>query len=147
METLAERHTAGRLFVMPGRGNYGHHWIAGSDFGRQVAKAFATPLAANREYHVQGPEPITYEEAALRYAHALHRSPRIIHVPLWLFRLGGVFSSRLAFTARIMQTVLEYPEVFKARATWDELGRPATTIEQFAAGLQVQRSAGVTCSA
>lgn len=147
METLAERHTAGRLFVMPGRGNYGHHWIAGRDFGRQVAKAFATPRAANREYYVQGPEPITYEEAALRYAHALNRSPRIIHVPLWLFRLGGIFSSRLAFTARIMQIVLEYPEVFKARATWDELGKPTTTIEEFAARLDKQQAADVTCSA
>jgi hypothetical protein len=32
-----------------------------------------------------------------------------------------------------MQAVLSYPEEFKAREAWDELGRPTTTIEQFAA--------------
>jgi hypothetical protein len=36
------------------------------------------------------------------------------------------------YDARIMQTVLDYYETFKASDAWDELGRPATTIEEFA---------------
>ena len=82
METLAQRHSAGRLFVMLGRARYPNYWIAGSDFGRQVAKSFALPQAANREYYIQGPEPVTYDGAAVRYARALHRSPFVVRVPI-----------------------------------------------------------------
>jgi hypothetical protein len=36
------------------------------------------------------------------------------------------------FNARMMRTVLNYPEEFKSADTWRDLGKPATTIEQFA---------------
>lgn len=133
METLAQRHMAGGLFVMLGRARYPNYWIAGSDFGKQVARAFMLPQAANREYFIQGPEPATYDEAALRYAKALPRAPSIVRVPVWLARLGGMFSTTLDFNARIMHAVLSYPEEFRAGTTWAELGRPSTTIEAFAA--------------
>jgi uncharacterized protein YbjT (DUF2867 family) len=132
METLAQRHTSGRLFVMLGRAHYDNYWIAGSDFGKQVAKAFALPQAANREYYIQGPEPLTYDGAAVRYASALHKSPFIIRVPILAARLGGLFSRQLGFSARIMHTVLSYPEEFKATDAWNDLGKPTTTIEEFA---------------
>lgn len=132
METLAQRHGTGRLFVMLGRAQYCNYWIAGSDFGRQVAKSFTLPQAANREYYIQGPEPMTYDGAAVRYARALHRSPFVVRVPILAARLGGLFSDRLNFNANIMHTVLGYPEEFKAADTWSDLGKPTTTIEEFA---------------
>ena len=106
--------------------------VAGSDFGRQVARSFALPQSANREYYVQGPEPLTYDGAAVRFAGALHRSPLVVRVPLWMARIGGLFSDQLNFNANIMHTVLSYPEEFKASETWKDLGKPETTIEQFA---------------
>jgi uncharacterized protein YbjT (DUF2867 family) len=133
METLAQRHGVGRFFVMLGRSQHRNYWIAGSDFGRQVARSFALPQAERREYVIQGPEPATYDEAAARYAKALPVPQSIIRLPLWLVRLGGLFSRQLDFDARIMQAVLSYPEEFKAGATWEELGAPTTTIEMFAA--------------
>jgi uncharacterized protein YbjT (DUF2867 family) len=132
METLAQRHSAGRLFVMLGRARHPNYWIAGSDFGRQVARSFALPQAANREYYIQGPEPLTYDGAAVRFASALRRSPFVVRVPIWMARIGGVFSNSLNFNANIMHAVLSYPEQFKAADTWQDLGRPETTIEQFA---------------
>ena len=132
METLAQRHSAGQLFVMLGRARFSNYWIAGSDFGRQVAKSFALPQAENREYYIQGPEPVTYDGAAVRYARALHRSPFVVRVPILAARLGGLFSDRLNFNANIMHTVLSYPEEFKAADTWSDLGKPTTTIEEFA---------------
>ncbi|MEI9902406.1 MAG: NAD(P)H-binding protein [Hyphomicrobium sp.] len=134
METLAQRHSAGRFFMMLGRARYRNYWIAGRDFGEQVARSFALPIAGNREYVIQGPEPLTYDEAAARYTQALLKPQSIIRVPLSLARLGGLFSRQLDFSARIMQAVLSYPEEFKAAATWAELGKPTTTIEQFANG-------------
>ena len=43
-----------------------------------------------------------------------------------------MFSDSLNFNANIMDTVLSYPEEFKAADTWQDLGEPETTIEQFA---------------
>lgn len=134
METLAQRHVAGRYFLMLGRAQHRNHWIAGRDFGAQVAKAFASGAEGNRAYVIQGPEALTYDEAAARYSQASPDKLRIIRVPLWMARIGGLFSRSLDFNARIMHAVLSYPEEFKAAPTWAELGKPTTTIEQFAAG-------------
>lgn len=136
METLPQRHMMGDVFVMTGRSPHPNYWIAGRDFGRQVAKSFALPAAANREYFVQGPEPMTYVEAARRFAHAAAGRPRVVRLPLSLLRLAGVVSHPMRFNARIMRTVLRYPEVFKAEDTWRELGEPTTTIEEFARTLK-----------
>jgi len=136
METLPQRHMMGGVFVMTGRSPHPNYWIAGRDFGRQVARSFALPAAANREYFVQGPEPMTYVEAARRFAHAAAGRPRIVRLPLSLIRLAGVVSHPMRFNARIMRTVLRYPEVFKAEDTWRELGEPTTTIEEFARTLK-----------
>jgi uncharacterized protein YbjT (DUF2867 family) len=136
METLPQRHMVGGVFVMTGRSPHPNYWIAGRDFGRQVARSFALPAAANREYFVQGPEPMTYVEAARRFAHAAAGRPRIVRLPLSLIRLAGVVSHPMRFNARIMRTVLRYPEVFKAEDTWRELGEPTTTIEEFARTLK-----------
>ena len=136
METLPQRHMMGGVFVMTGRSPHPNYWIAGRDFGRQVARSFALPAAANREYFVQGPEPMTYVEAARRFAQAAAGRPRIVRLPLSLIRLAGVVSHPMRFNARIMRTVLRYPEVFKAEDTWRELGEPTTTIEEFARTLK-----------
>ncbi len=136
METLPQRHMMGGMFVMTGRSPHPNYWIAGKDFGRQVARSFAISEAANREYFIQGPEPMTYGEAARRFAHAAAGRPRVVQLPLSLIRLAGVASRPMRFNARIMHTVLRYPEVFRAEETWRELGRPTTTIEEFARTLK-----------
>ncbi len=136
METLPQRHMMGGVFVMPGRSPHPNYWIAGRDFGHQAARSFALPAAANREYFVQGPEPMTYVGAARRFANAATGQPRLVRLPLTLVRLAGVVSHPMRFNARIMRTVLRYPETFRAEVTWRELGRPTTTIEEFARSLK-----------
>jgi len=95
-----------------------------------MARAFALPDAADHEYVIQGPEPMTYAEAAARYAHA--KGLYVVKVPLALLSALGLFSRHMAFNARMMRTVLSYPEQFKAQAAWDTLGRPTTTLADFA---------------
>ena len=130
METLPQRHMLGGTFVMTGCSRNRSYWIAGRDFGRQVARSFAIPEAANREYVVQGPEPMTYNEAARRYVGAA-AIPRLLTLPLFFIDIAGIVSPSMRFNGRMMRTVLRYPERFKAQDTWRDLGRPATTIEEF----------------
>jgi uncharacterized protein YbjT (DUF2867 family) len=128
METLPQRHMSGNVLVMIGRALYCNYWIAGQDFGRQVAKSFAIPEAANREYYIQGPEPLTYDEAAERYVRALNKSPRRVRVPMWA-RAG--LSRPFGFNARMMSTVLNYPEESrpaKPGTIWAGRRRPSRSL-------------------
>jgi uncharacterized protein YbjT (DUF2867 family) len=135
METLPHRHMMGRTFVMTGWSHNRNWWITGADFGRQVARSFAIPEAENREYVVQGPEPMTYNEAARRFARAAPIKVARLTLPLLFIQVAGIASPPMRFSGRIMRTVLRYPETFKAADTWRELGRPSTTIEEFARSL------------
>jgi uncharacterized protein YbjT (DUF2867 family) len=132
METLPQRHVAGPLLTMIGRARHPNFWIAANDFGKQVALSLKTAEAANREYFIQGPQAMTYDEAGRTFAK--YSSPRLtaIWIPLPIIRLLGAFSPAMNFNYNIMNTVLNYPETFKADRTWSELGKPQTTLEQFA---------------
>lgn len=133
METLPKRHAAGRFLLMPAGALYPNYWIAGADFGAQVARAYDRPDGESREYFMQGPEPLTYDEAAKRFAAA--KGLRVVPVPLRLLGAAGIVSPALAFNAAMMRTVLRYPEEFKATETWELLGRPTLTLEDFARSL------------
>ena len=130
METLPERHIVGGVLALPGSSLFPNYWIAGADFGAQVARAFALPAENSREFVIQGPEPITYREAGERYAAA--KGLRVVTVPVTALAALGLISRPTAFNARMMRTVLGYREEFKAAATWEALGRPTMTIEDFA---------------
>lgn len=147
METLAQRHKVSEMLVVAGSSRQRNYWIAGADYGRQVARAFARAAAANRAYYVQGPEAMSYEAAARRYARACPHPLRVEKVPLGLVRFFGLFSNEMRFNARILHEVLTYPEEFKAQAAWDDLGKPTITIEAFAGGAdaaQVPPTSNVT---
>lgn len=132
METLPQRHVVGGLLALIGTARYPNYWIAGRDYGAQVARSFQIAAAAGREYFVQGPEPMTYDEAAFRFARSSKKRVRVAKLPLALLQCLGAFSQAMDFNARMIGTVLRYPEEFRAAETWKELGKPSTTIEEFA---------------
>jgi uncharacterized protein YbjT (DUF2867 family) len=134
METLPQRHRVGAALVLAGASHHANYWIAGADLGAQVARAFQLPQTAGRDYVLQGPELVTYEDAARRYARGRGRKMRVVMLPLAMLRVAGLFSTSMRYNARILRTVLRYPEEFKATDTWRDLGRPTITIEDFAKG-------------
>ncbi len=134
METLPQRHKMGRALVLAGASRHPNYWIAGADLGAQVARAFQLPQSAGRDYVMQGPELVSYEEAARRYAQGNGMKMRVVTLPLALLRVLGLFSTSMRFNARILRTVLRYPEEFKAEEAWRDLGQPTITIEDFAKG-------------
>lgn len=135
METYAEFLQAGRI-PLAGKGKYAMWFIAAKDYGKQVAKALQLDNAANREYVVQGPEAVMQDVAARRLAAAYtHKPVKIQHAPLWILKILGLFSPRMNYLWHILQALNQYPEKFQAKTTWDELGKPTTTLEDFARGL------------
>jgi nucleoside-diphosphate-sugar epimerase len=62
--------------------------IHAADVASACVSALQAPDAANRAYNISGSEMLTYREMVARVFHALGRRPRLITVPLWVFRLA-----------------------------------------------------------
>jgi uncharacterized protein YbjT (DUF2867 family) len=132
METLPGQVQGGRL-LLGGKSDVKLWFIAARDYGRQVARAFQRSGPKSGEYVIQGPEPLTYAEAAELFAK--NYSPKRLTVttlPLGVMRFFGRFNRRADYGAHILEALNRYPEQFEADRTWVELGRPTTTLAEFA---------------
>lgn len=108
-------------------------WVSGNDFGKQVANAFNTDLAINKEYAAQGLQDFTMEEAAIEFSK--NYTKRILKVsitPRGVMSLLSIFSPMIKFMAKMSEVNINTHETFEAQETWDELGKPTTTIALFA---------------
>ena len=133
METIVRDFLQGRRLVLIGASQHPMYFIAGRDYGQQVARSFEVSDNESREYVVQGPEAYHTEEAARVFAaHYTAADLRISRVPLGLVKFVGWFSQQADYGAHIVEAINHYPETFQAQATWDELGAPTTTIADFA---------------
>lgn len=108
-------------------------WIAGSDFGKQVARAFQIDSALNREFPVQGPEGMTMPEAAQAFAdHYTGAKLAVGTMPFGLMKILGWVVPQMKFLSKLMGVMLHNKETFESQATWDTLGAPELTIRTFA---------------
>jgi uncharacterized protein YbjT (DUF2867 family) len=109
-------------------------FLGGDDYGRMVARALALPSSENRVYYAQGPEALRPDELAKRFIAATTKEQlKLQAAPIGILKLVGWFSRPMGFTATLLDAMNRYPESFEAQATWDELGAPRTSVEDFAA--------------
>jgi len=115
-----------------GKSNVKLFWISANDYAKQVCKSFQILTDENREYYIQGPQSYTTEEALniFRQFYSLKKL-NIVRIPIFSLFLLSRFSSRLNYAYKLIQAKNHYDEKFKAQFTWDELGRPKETIEEF----------------
>ncbi len=59
-------------------------------------------------------------------------------------RLAGLLIPAAAQAAGLFQALRDYQETFQAQPTWDVLGRPTTTLAQFAQGGAASAPAALT---
>jgi len=108
-------------------------WIAGEDFGKQVANAFKTDKALNAEFPVQGPEALTMQEAATKYAAAYKKEQLGVgSMPYGLLKFLGMFIPQMKFISNLMNVMLNNVETFESQKTWDILGKSEISIDKFA---------------
>jgi uncharacterized protein YbjT (DUF2867 family) len=122
----------GPFLTLGGTSDVRMGFITAHDYGRQVARAFALPAGESREYVVQGPERLTYAEAARRYVEHVPEKLRVVTAPVGVLQFLGLFSPQLNYAGHILEALNRYPEQFEAAETWRELGTPTTTVEEFA---------------
>lgn len=137
MESLNGTQRLGPFVLLVGRSTVKPWYIAAHDYGKQVVQALRRVQdGQNQEYTIQGPEPVTQHEAANRFVAAYRKEKlSLLTTPSFLMKLGRPFSPQANYGWHITEALNQYPEVFEAEQTWVDLGKPQTTIEQFAAGL------------
>jgi len=108
-------------------------FIAGHDFGRQVAWAFAKTGDESKEYPVQGMEAYTWDEAAKTFIRYYTKAPlKIMKTPLPIIKVIGKFNRQMSYLHMIMKALNNYPEKFESGQTWEELGTPMITLQAYA---------------
>ncbi len=133
MENLEHNLIQGNRISIVGKPLYKNWWIAGKDYGRQVARSFQIFQNENKEYVVQGPEGLMMEDMVDIFIRNYSKQ-RLSKgkTPLGLLKFIGLFSPKLNFVAHIIDTINNYEERFDSYQTWEELGKPTITIEQYA---------------
>lgn len=125
------RHVQGKVVVMLGRQRQVLHPVCAEDFAAQVARAFATPAAANRDFYIHGPQPLTLHRALGIYRQIVVPDRRLITIPLPVMSaidrifMGGKLAPNLAIM-RLLARLGEHGDPGPAN---ELLGAPTTTVE------------------
>lgn len=116
-------------------GNQPHpwHWLAADDYARMLAKAYGTPEAANKTFHIFGPQPLTTRQALETFCRIARPDVKIGSLPFWMATAIATMSGDKMLKAvlpffRYTEQVAEEGNPAEANAL---LGAPTTTLEQW----------------
>lgn len=137
METLDKQMMVGNRIMLAGKSEAPMWFISAREFGEQVAWAFKKAGDEKQEYPVQGPEPLTFDQAVDRFIAASKTKPKRSSIPLNMLKFMGNFSSRMNYSAKICEALNKYPEKFESEKTWHDLGKPTKTIEDYVSTLNL----------
>lgn len=133
MENFEGNYRRGNSIMLSGESKYKMHFISGSDFGKQVARSFEILKTENKEYDIQGLEPFTADEASHEFIkHYKKGKLKISKAPLPVMKFIGRFVQPLNYVTHIIEAMNNYPEKFTAENTWRDLGKPTTTLKNYA---------------
>lgn len=116
------------------------YWISVVDYAHQVAKAFQNPETMPEHCPIQGPEAISVRQAMKKFIQNYDPTLKTRVAPLWVIQFIGLFNSRMKFVGHLFAYFGSHEDPFYAGETWQNLGKPTTTLEMFAQGLR-QRAA------
>jgi hypothetical protein len=109
-----------------------NHYIFGNDYGKQVAKAYSLE-PQSREFFIQGSQALNPTEAVKIFTENYSKETlKPGNAPMAMMKFIGCFSSQIGNVTKLMTALNEFPEEFKAQETWDLLGKPTTTIKDYA---------------
>ena len=137
MECLDKQMLQGTRLMLAGKSEAPMWFIAGKDFGVQVAWALKKAGDSNQEYNVQGLEPYTSDQAAKVFTENVKSNIKIMRAPLAPLKYLGIFNQRMNYAYHICEALNKYPEKFESENTWNDLGKPSTTLADYVASLKI----------
>jgi len=120
-----------RFLFYAGKQPFARYWIAGDDYARQLVNLFQKPACWNKTVNVQGCKALTFREAALRFAKAFDPRIKVVSIPLWSLRIAVFLRLARPDTFYSMKYANRNYEPFESRETWEKLGQPGMTIEDY----------------
>jgi len=138
MECLDKQMLQGTRIMLAGKSEAPMWFIAGKDYGVQVAWALKKAGDSNQEYIVQGLEAFTSDEAAKVFIENVKAKIKIMRAPLAPLKYLGIFNQRINYAYNICEALNKYPEKFESESTWNDLGKPSTTLAEYVASLKIQ---------
>ena len=137
MESFDQLMLKGSNIMLAGESKAPMYFIAAKDYGQQLVRSIALLDHENKEYFVQGPEAYNWDNAARIFIdHYKKRKLKTLKAPLGILKFVGTFSPMINYGAKICEALNNYPEKMQSRETWEELGKPETSIGQYAEGLR-----------
>jgi uncharacterized protein YbjT (DUF2867 family) len=112
------------------------YWITADDYAKQVLNAINNPKTVNKHYPIQGPEGLTPQEAFKQFIENYDTNLKVKSFPLWMVKALGIFSPKMKFMGHMFSYFDNTPDPFYAEETWAELGKPMTTVKEFARQLK-----------
>jgi len=137
MECLDKQMLQGTRIMLAGRSEAPMWFIAAKDYGVQVAWALKKACDTNQEYAVQGLEPFTSDEAAKVFIENVKSKIKILKAPIAPLKYLGIFNQRMNYAYHICEALNKYPEKFESESTWNDLGKPSTTLAEYIASLKI----------
>ena len=137
MECLDKQMLQGTRIMLAGKSEAPMWFIAGKDYGVQVAWAMKKAGDTNQEYVVQGLEPYTSDEAAKVFIQNVKSNIKIMRAPLAPLKYLGIFNQRMNYAYHICEALNKYPEKFESENTWNDLGKPSITLAEYIASLKI----------
>ena len=133
MESIFYQSKQGRFVALGGKSVFPMYYIAAQDYAHQVVNSFKILNTENQEFTVQGLEKFTQDEAAKIFVqHYKKEKLWTITTPLFAMKMMGFFIQKFDYGYHIIEALNKYPETFDAQITWDKLGKPSITLQQFA---------------
>lgn len=118
----------------------GFYWANSEDYAVQVIEAIDNPTAFDTHYPVQGSEKLDYVQVIDRLKASFNPRLKMQVMPLWLVRTLGIFSPKMSHLAQLFGFYEKKNEAFYAQKTWNELGKPRTSLEEFAQQFKEEKS-------
>jgi len=136
MECLDQQMLQGSRVMLAGKSEAPMWFIAGKDYGKQVAWALKKAGNDNQEYNVQGLEPFTFDQAAKVFCDNYKSPVKMMKAPLAPIKFLGLFNQKMNYAYHICDALNKYPEKFESENTWNDLGKPTITLADYAASLK-----------
>ncbi|MFN8347921.1 MAG: NAD(P)H-binding protein [Spirosomataceae bacterium] len=118
----------------------GFYWINSVDYAVQVIEAIDNPKAFDTHYAVQGSEKMDYLQIIERLKVSFNPRLKMQVLPVWSVRLLGTFLPKMAHLAELFSFYENTKEEFLAQKTWEDLGKPRTSLEEFALQFKEEKS-------
>ena len=135
MECLDQQMLRGNKLMMV-TGSVEKMWfIAAKDYGKQVAKAFQIAGHSNQEYAIQGADGYDWNEVAEIFLRNYKKQAKTMTLSPGVLKFLGNFSQKMNYAFKICEALNKYPEKFESEKTWNDLGKPQTTLSEYVKSL------------